>query len=157
MSSRPLIRAPSRNLTGIEGIQAQTISVYKVALEKKLQIIPVLNKIDLPASDPAKCLIQMKELLNLDVSLPGNEPIEISAKTGKGVDKVLRALVERTRPLKGCEKGGGIKKGSDPLGDEGERAGKGFRALVIDSWFDQFRGVVALLSVADGAVRKGES
>lgn len=102
----------------------------------------------------------MKELLNLDVTLPGNEPIEISAKTGKGVEKVLRALVERTRPLKGCEKGGGVSKDSTNIlrgdGEEvGERDGKGFRALVIDSWFDQFRGVVALLSVADGAVRKG--
>lgn len=101
----------------------------------------------------------MKELLNLDVTLPGNEPVEISAKTGKGVEKVLRALVERTRPLKGCEKGGSVSKDSNTLsgdGEEvGERDGKGFRALVIDSWFDQFRGVVALLSVADGAVRKG--
>jgi len=100
----------------------------------------------------------MKDLLGLDVSLPGLEPIEISAKTGKGVDRVLKALVERTKPLKGCEKGGGINPDStgERKDGDGVRDGKGFRALVIDSWFDQFRGVVALLSVADGAVRKGE-
>ncbi|KAN0066460.1 Translation factor guf1 mitochondrial [Thecaphora frezii] len=128
-----------------QGVQAQSITVFELARQRDLLIVPVLNKSDLPAADPERCIVQMDEILGLDVAEPGQEPLLISAKTGQGVEEVLRALVERTAPLEGTEEG--------KL--EG-REGPGFRALVFDSWYDQYRGVVSLVSIADGAVKKGD-
>ncbi|CCF53334.1 hypothetical protein NDA11_002427 [Ustilago hordei] len=128
-----------------QGVQAQSITVFELAKQKDLAIVPVLNKSDLPAADPDRCALQMEEILGIDTTLPGQEPLLISAKTGKGVDSVLRALVERTKPPEGVEDG--------KL--EG-REGPGFRALVFDSWYDQYKGVVSLVSIADGAVKKGD-
>ncbi|KAL9931553.1 hypothetical protein V8E36_009550 [Tilletia maclaganii] len=126
-----------------QGVQAQSISVFRIAKSLNLHIIPILNKIDMPAADPDRCIDQLQNLLGIDTV--AHPPIAISAKTGQGVDEVLRAIVERTQPVPGAE-GGAIE----------ERDGRGFRALVFDSWFDHFRGVVALVSVKDGAVRKGD-
>ncbi|EPQ31887.1 uncharacterized protein PFL1_00086 [Pseudozyma flocculosa PF-1] len=128
-----------------QGVQAQSITVFELARQRDLLIVPVLNKSDLPAADPERCVLQMEEVLGLDTTMPGQEPLLISAKTGQGVDEVLRALVERTLAPDGTEDG--------QL--EG-REGPGFRALVFDSWYDQYRGVVSLVSIADGAVKKGD-
>lgn len=89
-------------------------------------MIPVLNKIDLPASDPERVLAQLGSVLGLDINAPGQSPLMISAKTGQGVDAVLRALVERTEPPEGVE-GGSVAKRED----------RDLRALVFDSWYDQ--------------------
>ena len=127
-----------------QGVQAQTISVYKIAQQCGLTIIPVLNKVDLPASDPERCFSQLQDILSLDTSV--HKPLLVSAKTGKGVDQVLQALVERTEPLGGAQN----------MSSE-NRQPRGLRALIFDSWYDQYRGVIALVSVMDGAIRKGDS
>ena len=127
-----------------QGVQAQTISVYKIAQQCGLTIIPVLNKVDLPASDPERCFSQLQDILSLDTSV--HKPLLVSAKTGKGVDQVLQALVERTEPLGGAQS----------MSSE-NRQPRGLRALIFDSWYDQYRGVIALVSVMDGAIRKGDS
>ncbi|KAE8228673.1 hypothetical protein CF326_g6390 [Tilletia indica] len=126
-----------------QGVQAQSISVFRIAKSLNLHIIPILNKIDMPAADIQKCTDQLRNLLGID--LDAHPPICISAKTGQGVDDVLQAIVDRTESVPGAQEGA-IE----------ERDGPGFRALVFDSWFDHFRGVVALVSVKDGAVRKGD-
>lgn len=128
-----------------QGVQAQTIANARLARELELPLLPVLNKVDLPASDPDRCLKQLEEI-GIDILDPKQEPLLISAKTGQGVDEVLKAIVERTTPLPGTEQG--VVK---------EREGPGLRALVFDSWYDSFRGVVALVSIMDGAMRKGNS
>ncbi|PWN47110.1 GTP-binding protein lepa [Violaceomyces palustris] len=128
-----------------QGVQAQSITVFELARQRGLVIVPVLNKSDLPAADPDRCIVQMKEILGLDTSAFGHKPLLISAKTGHGVDQVLRALVERTKAPEGVE--GGKIQG---------REGPGFRALVFDSWYDKYKGVVSLVSIMDGAVRKGD-
>ncbi|WFC99764.1 Translation factor guf1 mitochondrial [Malassezia yamatoensis] len=127
-----------------QGIQAQSISVYKIAKQCGLTVIPVLNKTDLPASDPERCTRQLHEILGMDMSDPNNEPLLVSAKTGNGVDEVLKALVTRTRPAPGVHHG--IEQRGRP----------GFRALVFDSWYDRYKGVIALVSIVDGAVCKGD-
>lgn len=128
-----------------QGVQAQSITVFQLALERNLRILPVLNKCDLPAANPDRCIAQINDLLGLDTSLPEHQPLRISAKTGHGVQALLRALVERTAPLPGVERG-----------RTDTRDGPGLRALVFDSWYDQYRGVISLVSIADGAVRKGD-
>ncbi|CAO1628757.1 unnamed protein product [Parajaminaea phylloscopi] len=126
-----------------QGVQAQTIANARLARELNLPLLPILNKVDLPASDPDRCLKQLDEI-GIDILDPKQEPLLISAKTGQGVDEVLKAIVERTEPLPGTE-GGVIDS----------REGPGLRALVFDSWYDSFKGVVALVSIMDGAMRKG--
>ncbi|WFD06337.1 Translation factor guf1 mitochondrial [Malassezia vespertilionis] len=128
-----------------QGIQAQSISVFKIAQQCGVKIIPVLNKVDLPASNPARCVAQLSDILGIDMADPANAPLLVSAKTGEGVDKVLHALISRTQPLLGVE-GGAIE----------QRGLHGLRALVFDSWYDKYRGVIALTSIVDGAVRKGD-
>lgn len=127
-----------------QGIQAQTISVYKIAEQCGLTVIPVLNKVDLPASDPERCIAQLHDMLGLDTM--EHKPILVSAKTGEGVDDVLQALVDRTQPLPGVH-GTSLEQRQPP----------GLRALVFDSWYDKYRGVIALVSIMDGAVRKGDT
>ncbi|CAO1619018.1 unnamed protein product [Sympodiomycopsis kandeliae] len=128
-----------------QGVQAQTIANLRLAQQLNLPLIPILNKIDLPASDPEKCLVQLEEL-GIDTMGQLTKPLSISAKTGAGVDAVLQAIVERTDPMSGTKDG-----------EIQEREGSGLRALVFDSWYDSFRGVIALVSIKDGAIKKGDS
>lgn len=128
-----------------QGVQAQTIANFRLAGQLGLPLLPILNKVDLPASDPERCLRQLDEL-GIDIVDPLHEPLLVSAKTGAGVDEVLRAIVERTSPLPGTAEG-----------RTEQRQGSGLRALVFDSWYDSFRGVVALVSIIDGAMKKGDS
>jgi GTP-binding protein LepA len=116
-----------------QGIQAQTLANTYLAVESDLEIVPVLNKIDLPAADPDLHARAVAELI-------GDDPervLRISAKTGLGIEEVLEAIVERVPP---------------PAGDPAAPP----RALIFDSVYDQYRGVVAFVRVVDGAFRRGD-
>ena len=115
-----------------QGVQAQTLTNVYLAMEADLKIIPVLNKIDLPASDVPKV---SAELINL-LGCSENEIIKVSAKTGENVDKVLDAVIERIPAPSG--------KSNKPL-----------RALIFDSYYDDYRGVVLYVRVVDGELPKG--
>ena len=117
-----------------QGIQAQTLSNVYLAMEQDLTIIPVLNKVDLPAADIPRVSRQVINLLGCDES----EIIHISAKTGQNVDKVLDAVVERIPA---------------PTGDADDPT----RALIFDSYYDDYRGVILYVRVVDGRIKKGES
>jgi GTP-binding protein LepA len=116
-----------------QGIEAQTLANTYLAIEGDLEVIPVLNKIDLPAADPELHGRAVADLIGDD---PDNV-LRISAKTGEGVAEVLEAVVERVPP---------------PAGDPGAPA----RALIFDSVYDQYRGVVAFVRVVDGAFAQGD-
>ncbi|TFK42353.1 P-loop containing nucleoside triphosphate hydrolase protein [Crucibulum laeve] len=116
-----------------QGVQAQSISVFHIAKERGLKIIPVLNKIDLPAAQPERIAAQMESTFGIDPS----EIISISAKTGKGVDAVLKAIVERIPP---------------PCGQTTDR----LKAFLFDSLYDRYRGVISLISIQGGILRKGD-
>jgi small GTP-binding protein len=126
-----------------QGVQAQTLAVLQAARRRKLAILPVLNKLDLPSAEPEKVALQVARLLSTTTSAhdqdhqsrPG-EMIKISAKTGKGVEQLLDALVAQLPP---------------PIADPA----RPLRAFVFDSWFDHFQGVVSLVSIADGRIKKG--
>jgi len=115
-----------------QGVEAQTLANVYLALENDLEIVPVLNKVDLPASDPERVKAQIEEVIGLDAS----EAIEISAKTGLGVPEVLEAIVKQMPP---------------PVGETEEP----LQALLVDSWYDQYLGVVTLVRVINGEVKKG--
>jgi len=115
-----------------QGVEAQTISNLHLAIENDLEIIPVLNKIDLPAAEPDRVKRQIVELIGGD---PG-EILEVSAKTNKGIDRVLSEMIRRIPP---------------PQGDPDAPA----RALIFDSAFDQYRGAIAYVRVVDGKLRPG--
>ena len=117
-----------------QGIQAQTLANVYLAMEQDLTIIPVLNKVDLPAADVPRVSKQVINLLGCDES----EIIHISAKTGQNVDQVLEAIVERIAAPKGQQ--------HDPT-----------RALIFDSYYDDYRGVILYVRVVDGQIKKGES
>ena len=117
-----------------QGIQAQTLSNVYLAMEQDLTIIPVLNKVDLPAADIPRVSRQVINLLGCDES----EIIHISAKTGQNVDKVLDAVVEKIPAPTG--------EVDDPT-----------RALIFDSYYDDYRGVILYVRVVDGRIKKGES
>ncbi|KAH8106868.1 GTP-binding protein lepa [Cristinia sonorae] len=116
-----------------QGVQAQSISVYHIARERGLTIIPVLNKIDLPASQPEVMAAQMHSTFGIDPK----DIIHISAKTGKGVDQVLEAILTRIPPPTASSEA--------PL-----------KAFLFDSSYDRYRGVVSLVSIQDGILRKGD-
>jgi GTP-binding protein LepA len=116
-----------------QGVEAQTLAnVYK-ALENNLEIIPVLNKIDLPAADADRVKQQIEDVIGIDAS----DALPISAKTGDGVAQVLEAIVGRLPPPKGSREA--------PL-----------KALLIDSWYDPYLGVIVLVRVVDGVLRRGQ-
>ena len=116
-----------------QGVEAQTLANVYQALDNDLEILPVLNKVDLPAADADRVKQQIEDVIGLDAS----DAIPISAKTGINVDAVLEAIVERLPP---------------PQGD----ASKPLKALLIDSWYDAYLGVVVLVRVLDGSLRKGQ-
>src|SRR5678815_1685789 len=115
-----------------QGIQAQTLSNLFLALDAGLEIIPVLNKIDLPGAEPEK---RAREIMDL-IGAKREEILSVSAKEGTGVPELLEAIVARVPPPRG--------KADAPL-----------RALVFDSYFDRYRGAVPSIRVVDGVVRKG--
>ena len=117
-----------------QGIQAQTLSNVYLAMEQDLTIIPVLNKVDLPAADIPRVSRQVINLLGCDE----NEIIHISAKTGQNVDRVLDAVVDKIPA---------------PTGEVDGPT----RALIFDSYYDDYRGVILYVRVVDGRIKKGES
>jgi GTP-binding protein LepA len=117
-----------------QGLEAQTLANAYLAIENELEIVPVVNKIDLPQANPDGVAADMAELLSED---PGRV-LRVSAKTGEGVGAVLDAIVERISPPRGASE-------APP------------RALVFDSSYDQYRGVVAFVRVVDGVFRKGDA
>lgn len=117
-----------------QGIQAQTLANVYLAIEADLTIIPVLNKIDLPASDVERVSAEVINLLGCDES----DIIKISAKTGQGIDEVLTAVVERIPPPKG-----------EPIA--------GTRALIFDSYYDDYRGVILYTRIVDGEIKRGDT
>ena len=116
-----------------QGVEAQTLANVYLALDNNLDIVPVLNKIDLPGADPDGVRTQIEEVIGLDAS----DAILASAKTGLGIDDVLAAIVERFPAPSG-----------DPDGP--------LKALLVDSWFDPYVGVVVLIRVVDGEIRVGQ-
>lgn len=117
-----------------QGIQAQTLSNVYLAMEQDLTIIPVLNKVDLPAADIPRVSRQVINLLGCDE----RDIIHISAKTGQNVDKVLDAVVDKI---------------PEPTGEVDGPT----RALIFDSYYDDYRGVILYVRVVDGRIKKGES
>jgi GTP-binding protein LepA len=115
-----------------QGVEAQTLANVYQAIDAGHEIVPVLNKIDLPAAEPARIKEQIEEVIGLDAS----GAVEISAKTGLNIDQVLEALVERLPP---------------PSGD----AEAPLKALLVDSWYDAYLGVVILVRVKDGVLKAG--
>ncbi len=115
-----------------QGVEAQTLANVYLAVEAGHEIVPVLNKIDLPAAEPERIRQQIEEVIGIDAS----EAIEISAKTGDGIDGVLEALVTRLPA---------------PAGD----IGAPLKALLVDSWYDAYLGVVILVRIIDGEMKKG--
>jgi GTP-binding protein LepA len=116
-----------------QGVEAQTVANTYLAIENGLELIPVINKVDLPGAEPERVAQEIADLLGGDAE----EALWISAKTGEGVPEVLEAIVERIPPPKG-------------------QAEAPTRALIFDSEFDQYRGVIAYVRMVDGSFRKGE-
>jgi GTP-binding protein LepA len=115
-----------------QGVEAQTLANAHLAVDAGLEIIPVVNKIDLPGAEPEKAREQIENVIGIDAS----NAILASAKQGIGIDEILEAIVHRLPP---------------PQGDRGAT----LRGLVFDSWFDQYRGVVILVHVVDGELKPG--
>jgi GTP-binding protein LepA len=116
-----------------QGVEAQTLANVYQALDNDHEVVPVLNKIDLPAAEPEQVRRQIEDVIGLDA----HDALEISAKTGKGVEEVLEAIVHRLPAPKGDVKA--------PL-----------KALLIDSWYDAYLGVVVLVRIIDGTLQKGQ-
>jgi GTP-binding protein LepA len=116
-----------------QGVEAQTLANVYQALDNDLEILPVLNKVDLPSADPDRVKQQIEDVIGLDAS----HAIPISAKTGENVEAVLEAIVARLPPPKG--------EANAPL-----------KALLIDSWYDAYLGVVVLVRIIDGRLKKGQ-
>jgi GTP-binding protein LepA len=116
-----------------QGVEAQTLANVYQAIDNNHEIVPVLNKIDLPAADPERVKQQIEDVIGLDAS----DAVEISAKSGLGVDNVLEAIVTRLPPPKG-----------DPEAP--------LKALLVDSWYDPYLGVVVLVRVVDGRLKPGQ-
>ena len=113
-----------------QGVEAQSVANCYTAVELGLEVLPTLNKIDLPAADPDRVANEIEEVIGIDAT----DPLLVSAKTGQGVEDVLEALVQHTPQPKGNPEG--------PL-----------KALIIDSWFDSYVGVITLVRIFEGAVK----
>jgi len=114
-----------------QGVEAQSVANCYTAIEQGLEVVPVLNKIDLPSAEPERV---MEEIENV-IGIPADEALKISAKTGIGVEAVLDQLIQKIPP---------------PAGDENAP----LQALIIDSWFDNYLGVVSLVRIVNGSLRK---
>jgi GTP-binding protein LepA len=116
-----------------QGVEAQTVANCYTATEQGVEVIPVLNKIDLPSADPDKAIQEIEDV----IGIPAQDALRVSAKTGENVDAILEAVISRIPPPKG-----------DPA--------KELQALIIDSWFDNYVGVVMLVRVMEGTLRPKE-
>ncbi len=117
----------------VQGVQAQTMANFYLAFECGLDIIPVINKIDMQIADPERVASEMNKVFDID----RESILLISAKSSIGVDQVLPAVIERIRP---------------PLGQRD----KPLKTMLFDSWFDEYRGVICLIEIIDGVMRKGD-
>ncbi len=113
-----------------QGVEAQSVANCYTAIEQGLEVVPVLNKIDLPSADPDKVKQEIEEIIGIDAT----EALEVSAKTGIGIEDLLESLVQLIPPPAG--------DASDPL-----------QALIIDSWFDPYVGVISLIRVVNGEIK----
>jgi GTP-binding protein LepA len=116
-----------------QGVEAQTLANTYLALNHNLELLPVINKIDLPSAEPDRIKEQIEQVIGLDAS----EAVLASAKNGIGIEDILEAVVAKVKP---------------PTGDPEAP----LRALIFDSWFDPYRGVIILMRVVDGRIRKGQ-
>ncbi|MBP0573154.1 GTP-binding protein, partial [Mycobacterium tuberculosis] len=116
-----------------QGVEAQTLANVYQAIDNHHEIVPILNKVDLPAADVDRVKEQIEEVIGIDAS----EAVPISAKTGLGIPDVLEAIVKRLPPPKGDE--------TAPL-----------KAMLVDSWYDVYLGVVVLVRIVDGVMKKGQ-
>ena len=116
-----------------QGVEAQSVANCYTAIEQGLEVVPVLNKIDLPSADPAKVIKEIEEIIGIEAA----DAVRVSAKTGENVPELLETLIARVPPPHG-----------DPDGP--------LQALIIDSWYDSYVGVVSLVRVVNGSLRTGQ-
>src|ERR1700719_721141 len=113
-----------------QGVEAQSVANCYTAIEQGLEVLPVINKIDLPSADPARVMTEIEEIIGIDAT----DAVLVSAKTGEGVPQLLEAIIRRIPP---------------PRGD----LAAPLQALIIDSWFDNYVGVVSLVRVMEGTLK----
>jgi GTP-binding protein LepA len=116
-----------------QGVEAQSVANCYTATELGLEVVPVINKIDLPSADPARVIKEIEEI----IGIPAEDALKVSAKTGEGVEELLERLIERIPQPKG-----------DPAAP--------LQALIVDSWFDNYVGVVTLVRIFNGTLKVGE-
>ena len=116
-----------------QGVEAQSVANCFTAIENNLEVLPVLNKIDLPSADPEKVIVEIEEIIGIEAA----DAVRVSAKTGQGVSDLFEQIIRTIPPPRGNAAG--------PL-----------KALIIDSWFDNYLGVVSLVRVFDGAINTGD-
>ena len=116
-----------------QGVEAQTLANVYLAIDQDLEVVPVLNKIDLPSAEPERVRGEIEDIIGIDAS----EAVSASAKTGLGIHETLEAIVKKVPP---------------PSGDPNAP----LKALIFDSWYDSYQGVVVLVRLVDGAIRKGD-
>ncbi len=114
-----------------QGVEAQSVANCYTAIEQGLEVVPVLNKIDLPSAEPERVITEIEDV----IGIPADDALKISAKTGIGVEAVLDQLIQKIPPPAGKEDGA-------------------LQALIIDSWFDNYLGVVSLVRIVNGSLRK---
>ena len=118
---------------GSQGVEAQTLANCYTAVEEGLEVVPVINKIDLPQAEPERVKLEIEEMVGINAS----EAPLVSAKTGVGIDDLLGKLVDEIP------------------GPEGDPNAK-LQALIVDSWFDSYLGVVSLIRINNGTIKKGQ-
>src|SRR5476651_2276187 len=116
-----------------QGVEAQSVANCNTAIDLGLEVLPAINKIDLPSAEPERVAKEIEEIIGIEAT----DAIRVSAKTGEGVQELLERLIERIPPPKG-----------DPAAP--------LQALIIDSWFDNYMGVVSLVRVMNGALKLGD-
>ncbi|KAN0050997.1 hypothetical protein ACTA71_006742 [Dictyostelium dimigraforme] len=121
----------------VQGVQAQTMANYYLALDSGLEVIPVINKVDLPTADVDRVKQELKDTFGFHP----DDAVLVSAKTGVGITDILPAVIDRIPPPQEPTKSPKVP----------------FKALLFDSWFDRFRGVICLIKVVDGKIKKGDS